>query len=522
MAILATVGLALLFVFMDYVRFIGSHHEQVSAIEAAALAAAGDLSRIVIEDRDLGFVSLSDRSPTGSGTISGDNFYTPVVGINTLIATNRLDMIVAELLDDNVLRQCADRDYNRIAQARQTLTTELNKSVQRGWTGKDVEGQTIDPWSDALAAYNQNVIRISSGKNRILANTLVLTIGCQEELATNIPIPKPTQFAEIGPDDHENFYYKSYINVPYKGKDFVFAATGANLALTEVKRFRQTLPLPYFVPAIIKCEADQRYDSNDQLGRPTSRTVHAVACARPACQYEKCVAPGVFALSFPNGSIPELPDWHSILVSAQISKSPTDYTKSPPDGDFPDTPALTKFKLPPLNTAQPPFGQTLRVAFYDWMRRGRAHMNVQSLLDAMKKPLSVNANPHADYFFVASDGTVTLGSMPISDTSILPVSHKQWVGVSGLGYRTALPDEKTFDVFLKDYVWQPGRTLGGLHSGEPLGDPTPPLASGAAPVPSIKENPVFASKFPVGPASGAVRPTWNKNGIAVELRFKKR
>ncbi|HEY9788406.1 MAG TPA: hypothetical protein V6D17_23660, partial [Candidatus Obscuribacterales bacterium] len=105
--------LAALFIWiLDFVRMLGSHQEQVTAIEAAALAASRDLSQIVIEDANLGFVSLSDFPPNGTATKAGDNYYLPVRSINTLFATVRLNMIMADKLDDNVMRELAKRDYD--------------------------------------------------------------------------------------------------------------------------------------------------------------------------------------------------------------------------------------------------------------------------------------------------------------------------------------------------------------------------------------------------------------------------
>ncbi|NJL73487.1 MAG: hypothetical protein HC888_19155 [Candidatus Competibacteraceae bacterium] len=79
---------------------LGTNSEQRTAIEAAALAAARDLSMIAIDTPDYGFVSLSDSAPIGSTTAAADNFYTPVRSINGIIGTLRLDMIIADKLGD--------------------------------------------------------------------------------------------------------------------------------------------------------------------------------------------------------------------------------------------------------------------------------------------------------------------------------------------------------------------------------------------------------------------------------------
>ena len=52
---------------LNMTRMIGSNQEQKTAIESAALAASIDLSKIVIEDDNLGFIGLSDAAPIGTG-----------------------------------------------------------------------------------------------------------------------------------------------------------------------------------------------------------------------------------------------------------------------------------------------------------------------------------------------------------------------------------------------------------------------------------------------------------------------
>lgn len=44
---------------LSYVRTIGQYNQQVSAIDAAALAAATDVGKVVISDSNWGLVSLS-------------------------------------------------------------------------------------------------------------------------------------------------------------------------------------------------------------------------------------------------------------------------------------------------------------------------------------------------------------------------------------------------------------------------------------------------------------------------------
>ncbi|MCC6978065.1 MAG: hypothetical protein IT343_07065, partial [Candidatus Melainabacteria bacterium] len=98
-ALVAAIGagllVALLLFALAYTRLLGGNQEQKTAIEAASLAAAKDLGRIVMKDDHFGWVSLSDYAPTGSMTKAPDGFFQPVYSMNTILASIRLDLIMA-------------------------------------------------------------------------------------------------------------------------------------------------------------------------------------------------------------------------------------------------------------------------------------------------------------------------------------------------------------------------------------------------------------------------------------------
>jgi hypothetical protein len=224
-------------------------------------------------------------------------------------------------------------------------------------------------------------------------------------------------------------------------------------------------------------------------------------------------------ISFPSGAAAGITSLNAILTNNMINRSPTDITQTPLAGDFPPN-ALSVISLPILNNQRPPFGQSLRVAFHDWIKRAGPNLNVQSLFDAMTAPLSTSSAPHADVLKVSS-GKVTLTEVPIGGLT-LPVSNKQWYAVSGLGYET--PSRQTYDVYCTDYVFQPGRVQGGIHAGEPLlaSVITGGSAGSGQPPNTIQLNPSSSAAFPTGPSAGAVRPTYTALSIAIEIRVRAR
>lgn len=520
-AVTAGIVMLLLFFCLDTSRFLGSHEEQTNAIESAALAAAHDLSNIVIEDQNLGFIALSDYPPNGNATTAGDNYYLSVKGINTVLATVRLDMIIADLLNDNTMRACARRDYDQAMAARAGLVLALQNSIQAGGFGKDIDGNVIKPLDDAVRAYQSNRIRLARGQSKLLVKTMKLTLGCIDGVSTNTHIPEPSDYANLTNAQQDNLMYRAFINIPYNNKDFVFAALGDAVTIADVRAFRDNAPeLPYLIPSIVKCEADQQFDEKDHKGKPLRRIVHAAACAEPACLVDNRPAPGSLAISFPNGSVNEIRSLYDVLTNGQVAKSPADDTQTVLAGDFTPNP-MTPFALPVLNNLRPPFGQIMRVATYDWIRRGGYQLNVQALLDAFFVPLSADSASHADIFKMDETGNVMHSIDSIPPTVSLPVSNNQYYSVSGLAFHSGSGNQ--YDVFVKDYTYQPGRIRGGIHAGEPLGNGAPPPGStvitGAR---GIDENPAMIAAFPVGPTGGALRPTYQAQGIASEIRFRLR
>jgi hypothetical protein len=85
---------------------------------------AEKLSRIVVNDSHFGFIALSNSPPIGKATVADDGEPCPISGINNLLATIRLDTLMAHELNDSNLCQLADADYEQaIPKSRPDFTT---------------------------------------------------------------------------------------------------------------------------------------------------------------------------------------------------------------------------------------------------------------------------------------------------------------------------------------------------------------------------------------------------------------
>jgi hypothetical protein len=126
------------------------------------------------------------------------------------------------------------------------------------------------------------------------------------------------------------------------------------------------------------------------------------------------------------------------------------------------------------------------------------------------------------------NGNVYLTAIPYLKDITRPVAQNQLYSRSGIVYLGPATNPPApismYDMYVKDYVYQPGRMLGGRHAGEVPGDPQPPFNNGP-PDPSGREIDELngAGTFPSGPPGGAIRPTYQqKTAIAVDLLFRVR
>lgn len=522
------VGALILFLLfgLKFTRILANNQEQKTSIEAAALAAAKDLSRIVIEDPYFGFVSLSDYAPIGTNTAAQDNFYMPVEGINTLLGTVRLDMIIADYMQDPIMQQCAANDYQHALQAQKSLTAALQSAVLPGGTGTDIDGNVVSPQQDAIQAYNQNLERLTGGQSSLVAGSLKLQLGYLPNLPSNITIPQPPSVASVSANQQQNGFYLACMDIPCDGNSFVFAALGSDVTLVDAAQFSKTLTgLPYSTPSVVKCDADEFYADRSITNGVATRTVHDVAAAEIGVLKDARPAPGAFTITFLDSLIPEIASFGSLFNQSQIALSPSDVLQTPLTGDYPQTPLsnMVITNLPVSDPYHPPFGQALSIAFYDWIRRAGTTVNVQSLITTLNTPLLTGrAGPQIHQFEATPQGDIAY-SVYAAPQEDLSVSQKQWRAISGLAF-TSQSNGMSYDLQITDFVNQPGRINGGKHGGEPLpfnGPVQPYPPSSSAFIPSYYENVSWSYlTFPTAPPGGAVRTTYKTTGMAVDFTFR--
>jgi hypothetical protein len=83
-----------------FVKLIMVRQKSVLAVEAASLAAASDLSSLVVNDPNYGYIALSDFAPSSTKLMGEDGKPLPVTGINTILATARYNMLIGKHLNN--------------------------------------------------------------------------------------------------------------------------------------------------------------------------------------------------------------------------------------------------------------------------------------------------------------------------------------------------------------------------------------------------------------------------------------
>jgi hypothetical protein len=476
-----TVGiiLALLFFVLHYTSMLGAHQEQNTAIQAASLKAASDLSLICINDPYFGYISLSDYAPVGTTTAAQDNYYTPVQSINTVLGTVRLDMIVADQVNDPTMKVMAQNDYAAALLAQQHLYTALQAAIQPGGTGTDYDGNTISPYQDAVTAYNSNQVRLTGTPSQMVANSMKLTLGSVVGAATCTVIPE-SPYSNTSSNQTQTtsngICYLSYMDIPYDNYHFVFSGISNGVKLVDASQYTSAAPsglAQYALLSIVKAEADQQFQDSTQSASGV-RVVHSVACAEPASANDPRPAPGALVISSPDGA-PPISRFGDIF--SPPFTSPVTF-HSPQGGDYPGT----GINLPPSGipgVTSPTVIVTGGAGLHDWLRKGGTKVRVSSVLAMLGYALPSNSGNGAAYiytFTTDASGMLTINAPTMVNMAPGPlnsVSQNQLYGVNNAPFSK---NGASWDLEFADDVFQAGSINGGLHAGEPFASPEVDIA----------------------------------------------
>lgn len=377
------------------------HARQEDAVNAAALAAATELSKVVYKDPYFGFISLSDYPAVGKTTLGSDGKPLPVNSINSILATCRLEIQIAMYLGNAQMMEQAKSDLAQCRRAsvelQQVLSDSLSSSSQKPVC--DLNGDVVSPYEKAWQEYTAN--RPNDTKNQ----ELVLNLGWLDAEAKSItPASDDIWSAK---NKNEKDYYPAFKDVPIGNESFYFAGVDLQPSLVQSNAFRQ--PDGKRICSIVQATL---------FGRPEKqhpRPIIADACAMPFSLAIHRV-PGVLAIHFPDGLTPNA---HSIADlfrydSLYRLRMPLKAYQAIANEDASGKQVAT------LECDDIPSDQ-LGKALFDWVRNCGPQLKMASLIQCMytqfdnaQIPGTNSRNIPTIYFEMNQDGSIGISKARVS------------------------------------------------------------------------------------------------------------
>lgn len=299
------------FFILNFQQLIGTHKQAQTAIDAAALQAAKDLGRVVITAKDgchFGVVGLVDGAPKNNDVNNRSQ-----IGINTILATIRLDALIARELGNKTMAVLAAHDLELAKKDSVTLKNKILNALSAG-SAEDVNGKTFNIRENAESAYDANAVRLGRGKR---VGNLDLQLGYvnSPQVSSNVPVPSPNQLAQINASNsisrNSTTYYQSYvpINTSIFGNEmtFGFVASADEPSLLHQNEFSNNLnqaQLSFLSPSAVQVSATEEVKpiAGDNTAKTEQMQVIALAVAGGRRLPH---ASGSLQVAFPGGPPPK-------------------------------------------------------------------------------------------------------------------------------------------------------------------------------------------------------------------------
>jgi len=236
------------FFVLNYTQLLGTHKQAQTAIDAAALQAAKDLGRVVITGEDgchFGVVGLVDGAPKNNDVNNRGQ-----IGINTILATIRLDGLIAKELGNQTMAVLVAHDLELAKKDSLVLKAKIQGALE-GNKVEDVNGNQFNIKDNAATVYDANAVRLGKGQ-RIGDIDIKLGYVNSPQVFSNVPVPSPNQLAQVNAGTtivrNNKTYYRSYtqINTDVFGNQltFGFVASADEPSLLSQNEFSPTLSAP--------------------------------------------------------------------------------------------------------------------------------------------------------------------------------------------------------------------------------------------------------------------------------------
>ncbi|MBX9693287.1 MAG: hypothetical protein K2Z81_12940 [Cyanobacteria bacterium] len=464
-ALVISVGLVL---FQFQMMFVQRQKAQ-SAAEAAALEAATQLSRIVVDDLQWGFVSLSNHSASGKNTMAKDGESLPVVGVNEVLAAVRTEKLLANSLNSASLSELASEDYENATGTCQNLQGVLLESLKsnnkRQFT--DFDGNKIMPYAAARKMFEQNFPDIARGKARLAEFTI--SCGWLSNGSTTMT-PDPERKKANRPA-----YYSSFVNLPVGDNQFYFAGTSDRPVLVDSQRFRKADGKRFcsavLVTAKIAYNQDLSANAHSSREPKPSHTLCVTATALPpAVPYQGAV--GTFVIACPQGYLDKVDRLRRVIDLAEFNKVPIRHQLAE-GGDFP-VDSGSKLIDEPVQK-QRTVSRSTAEALFSWLRTNLGRASLASILDVINSPFD-RSSPSANsinlmvMYDFDRDGECRMTRYSNHGFRTQTLSDRQSLDVA---FNVVPTNKGMLGVVIRNQVYNCNPTSGGKHAGQPLASELP-------------------------------------------------
>lgn len=422
-----------------------------NAVEAAALLAAKDMSRITEKDSHFGFVSISNHAPTGKATKAQDGEPLPVLGINTITATLRQNAIIADQLKNSTLESLIDDDMKALEIASNGLNILIKEATKANPDEHllvDINGEFVKPMEDVRNFLNANL------PANIKVQNITMTSGWLDSGSdTTIDVPKPTSKAMISTQQMDDGKYQAFKNLPVGKRNFMFAGIGKQPHLVSSRKFRPDDG--HHLCTIIKLDCTL-VDTQEP-----DKPIRCAVCSQPSSQEDQGTR-GSMTVRFAQKPVSGLGSWSDFLASGSF----TDHGILNFDitgGDYPYDPKA-QMRLSYDSEPRPGTSQQFAEHLYNWLKNGRAQPSIDAVLSMIVEPFRNESNLVYTYSF-ESNGSITRKVSSGEDFTRAVTADGQETTLSD----TNVKNGSNAVIMFRDNV----ASTTGKHGGQPLaGYPT--------------------------------------------------
>jgi hypothetical protein len=450
------------------------------AAESAALGASIDLGKIVVNDPYFGFISLSDQAPIGRATRSLDGQSQAVLGINTILGSARLQLLIAQDSGSAELLAVAEQEAQAAERASRLLAQTLQFAVvaddNNPVYGFDADGNKVQVLKDAKQLYLAN-LGTAFGSMPDLTD-FQLSLGWSDCGGwTGTPLPRPYALADVPEGDTLKDQYKADVDIPAGLHHFYFASLARQAALVDPRHFMR--PDGKRICSTIRVDVNlllNHRSSHSQTAQTWNDGFNlcASACAQPAGG-EDLPELGALTVSLPNGFVAGVDNLNSLMIDKQLCQTRAQDYRSH-NGDYPYDNQSCMVQTNPAEDKTTAAGAFAR-GFHDWLRTAHCHVRIDSAVECLNVPFeklpteydeeTTNQNdiPASNLyrFQIVPDGRIVVSrkNREIYQREVLTENQELSINQISLNSNLLL-------LSCHDYVNSLGTVNGGKHAGRAL------------------------------------------------------